>query len=400
MPAAVYRALFAEGAAYAFGQDRIGEFAYTTGYKGLRDARGRTVGAVAVPTLPEQASIEAGRARMVAYLFGALLVLLIVVFVLATLLADQVTRPFRRLRAGLRAVGAGEMDRPIPVETRDEMGALAEAFNAMQAQLAESRRRLAAQERELAWREMARQVAHEIKNPLMPMKLSVQHLRRLFRPPGEEAPPEAVRFASQFERTTTTLVEQMDALDRIAGAFSSYARLPRRAPETFDLNEVAREACSLFADEAARAAVGAAGARLDADLAQEPLPVRADREEIRRALINLLKNALQSLDGTRPGHVVLRTRGEPPPAGTEGPGRGVAEVQDNGRGIPRNVRSRVFQPNFSTKSSGTGLGLAIVQRDVEAAGGAVGFATSEGVGSTFTIRLPLVPVDTPVHGRN
>jgi signal transduction histidine kinase len=233
----------------------------------------------------------------------------------------------------------------------------------------------------------------------MPMKLSVQHLRRLFKTPGEDAPPDAVRFAGQFERTTATLVEQMDALDRIAGAFSSYARLPRRAPETLDLNDVAREAGALFADEAARAAVGATGARLDIELAEEPLVVRADHEELRRALINLLKNALQSLDGTRPGHVVLRARPEPAPAGTDGPGRGVVEVQDNGRGIPRTARSRVFQPNFSTKSSGTGLGLAIVQRDIEAAGGAVGFATSEGVGSTFTIRLPLAPPDAPARRR-
>ena len=118
-----------------------------------------------MPTLPEQAAIEAEQARMIAYLFGALLVLLLGIFVTTALLANQLTRPFRRLRAGLQAVGAGQMDEPLPVESRDEMGELVQTFNRMQGQLAESRRRLAQQERELAWREMARQVAHEIKNP-------------------------------------------------------------------------------------------------------------------------------------------------------------------------------------------------------------------------------------------
>jgi signal transduction histidine kinase len=135
--------------------------------------------------------------------------------------------------------------------------------------------------------------------------------------------------------------------------------------------------------------------RLESEYSEEQLMVRADHEELRRAVINLLKNALQSIDEHRPGEVVLRTSAEPPPAGTDGPGRAVITVQDNGRGIPRTLRSRVFQPNFSTKTSGTGLGLAIVQRDVEAAGGSVTFASSEGVGSTFTIRLPLAQASAP-----
>ncbi|MCH8031749.1 MAG: HAMP domain-containing protein, partial [Bacteroidetes bacterium] len=303
LPADVYRALYAEGRRYAFTEGRIGTFTYTIGYKAIADERGRTIGAVAVPTLPEQASIEAGQARMIAYLFGILLVLMLGIFVTTTLLANQLTRPFKRLRAGLKAVGEGQIYEPIPVETQDEMGQLAETFNEMQSQLKESRRQLAQQEREMAWREMAQQVAHEIKNPLTPMKLSVQHLRRAHRPLDENAAPEDRRFGSTLDRITTTLIEQIDALGRIAGEFSSFARLPQRNPERLDLNEVVREAAALFDDEAS----AEHSLELKLDLAEEPLFVEADREELRRAYINLFTNALQAMPNGKEGRITLRT---------------------------------------------------------------------------------------------
>jgi len=384
LPAEVYRALMVEGRRYAFTRERIGSFTYTTGYKAIGDEHGRTVGVVAVPTLPEQAAIEAEQARMIAYLFGALLALLIGIFVTTALLASQLTRPFRSLRAGLQAVGAGRMEEPLPVESRDEMGELVETFNRMQAQVVESRRQLAQQERELAWREMARQVAHEIKNPLTPMKLSVQHLRRAYRAPGDGATAEERRFAGLLDRITTTLIEQIDALDRIAGEFSTFARLPKRNPERLDLGEVVREAGVLFEDEARAEGPLTVDVRLD--LADAPLPVEADHEELRRAFINLFKNALQALpddaEGGRPRRITARTwRGVD--------GHAYAEVEDTGTGIPPAVRPRIFQPNFSTKNSGMGLGLAIVQKAVEASGGHIDFETEEGVGTTFTLRFPL-----------
>ncbi|MCH7638853.1 MAG: HAMP domain-containing protein [Bacteroidetes bacterium] len=377
LPADVYRALYAEGRRYAFTKGRIGTFAYTIGYKAIADERGRTIGAVAVPTLPEQASIEAGQARMIAYLFGILLVLMLGIFVTTTLLANQLTRPFKRLRAGLKAVGEGQIYEPIPVETQDEMGQLAETFNEMQSQLKESRRQLAQQEREMAWREMAQQVAHEIKNPLTPMKLSVQHLRRAHRPLDENAAPEDRRFGSTLDRITTTLIEQIDALGRIAGEFSSFARLPQRNPERLDLNEVVREAAALFDDEAS----AEHSLELKLDLAEEPLFVEADREELRRAYINLFTNALQAMPNGKEGRITVRTS-------TSGV-HAISDVQDNGAGIPEKARARIFQPNFSTKTSGMGLGLAIVKKTIEAGGGTIWFETEEGKGTTFHIRTPL-----------
>ncbi|MEM6327266.1 MAG: ATP-binding protein [Bacteroidota bacterium] len=397
LPAEVYHALYVEGRPFAFAESRIGTgeggFAYTTGYKALPDSTGRPVGAAAVPTLPEQAAIEAGQARMLTYLFGGLLVLLVAIAIGAALLAGQLTRPFGRLRRGLQAVGEGRSEEPIPVETSDEVGELVETFNAMQAQLAESRRQLAEQERELAWREMARQVAHEIKNPLMPMKLSVQHLRRIFRVPGTEAPPEERKFAGAFERTTEMLVDQIESLSRIASEFSNFARLPLRNPEPLDLGEVAEEAAALFETEAL---MSATRATFHPDLTTDPLPIVADREELRRAFVNLLTNAHQAMpplderDG-EPGRIVLRTRRM---TAADGTSVAVAEVADTGTGVPAEAREKIFQPSFSTKSSGMGLGLAVVKRAVEAAGGTIAFETeTEGpaTGTTFTLRFPLAP---------
>lgn len=376
LPGAVYRALYLDGEPYAFAETQLGHgpsaFTYTTGYKSLAGPDGRPAAAVAIPTLSEQGAIEVAQARMVAYLFGGLLLLLVAIAVLAVVLAGQLTRPFGSLRAGLRAVGSGADEAPIPVETRDEVGELVETFNAMQAQLAESRRQLAAQERELAWSEMARQVAHEIKNPLMPMKLSVQHLQRTFRPPPEDATPAERDFAARFERTSAMLIDQIETLARIAGDFSAFARMPNRAPETLDVGDVAREAAVLFA--------ASPQVTLETSFADEPLPVVADHEELRRVLVNLLTNATQAIPDGRDGHIWLATRADGDDA--------VIVVRDDGTGIAADVQGKVFQPSFSTKTSGTGLGLAISKRAVEAAGGRIAFETEEGVGTTFTVRLP------------
>ncbi len=382
LPIEVYETLFVEGERYAFAEERIGTFTYTTGYEALPDDDGRPGAVIAIPTLPEQIAIEADQARMVAYLFGVLLLLLVGIFLITTLLANRLTQPFRRLRQGLLAVGAGEtLGEPIPVESSDEIGELIETFNAMHSQLEASRRALAQQERELAWREMAQQVAHEIKNPLTPMKLSVQHLRRAH---AAERDPASGPFGTLLDRITGTLIEQIDALTRIANEFSTFARLPRRHLEDLDLNAVIREAAALSGEEE--------HAALILDLADEALPIRADREELRRVYINLFKNALQAMPETQHGTITVRTARR-----TDGPEGAfdVAEawawsaVRDTGTGIPEDAREKVFQPNFSTKTSGMGLGLAISKKAVEDLRGSISFETQLGLGTTFVVWIPL-----------
>src|SRR5690606_26843608 len=189
----------------------------------------------------------------------------------------------------------------------------------MQAQLGESRRKLATQERQLAWREMARQVAHEIKNPLTPMKLSVQHLRRAFESDGEDA-ARREKFGKLFERITATLIEQIDTLARIANEFHSFARMPTRVLERLDLNTVVGEAVSLMQEESQVEVV--------CDLSGKPLVVEADREELRRNFINLIKNSIQAIPEGRPGRIDVATSID-----ARDDGRwAYATVSDNGTG--------------------------------------------------------------------
>lgn len=375
MPMAAYAALYCQAQRSAFVPARLGTFAYWTGYRALLNEEGRPRYVVAVPALPEQERLEEERARTVAYLFGALLVLMFLVLMTAWLVAQALVRPLARLQEGLQAVARGELDRPLPVESRDELGTLARTFNWMLQQLAESREQLARQERELAWREMARQVAHEIKNPLTPMKLSLQHLRRAFTRRDDPG-----RFAELFERVTTMLIEQIDTLAHIASDFSTLARMPTRRLERVDLNEVIQEAAHLMEAEA--------GQSIELALHPEPLIVEADREELRRVYINLIKNALQALMPERPGRVRVTTRLE-----AEGSGFcwAYSTVEDNGRGISAALRPRIFEPNLSTKTGGSGLGLAIVRQCILDLRGTIGFESEEGVGTTFWLRLPLVP---------
>ncbi|MFO8232201.1 MAG: ATP-binding protein [Longimonas sp.] len=393
LPMEVYHALHVEGRRFTTARRSIGTFAYRVGYQALTDASGRTRFVVAVPTLAQQEQLEEEQARTLAYLFGALLMLVIVVMGTASLVASAIAQPIAQLREGLEAVGEGRFARMLPVETRDEIGELVQTFNDMRAQLAEQRRKLAQQERELAWREMARQVAHEIKNPLTPMKLSIQHLKRAFQHRGDAsetaptnaAPKDDDQFAKLFARITDTLIDQINTLSRIANEFSSFARLPTRVPEPLDVNEVAQEAAQLIREEAPDDA-------FTTTWHDAPLVVEADREELRRVCINLLKNALQAVPDDREPHIQIATTRHAP---TSAYPDGYAEltVRDNGVGIPPDERDKIFQPNFSTKTSGTGLGLSIAHKTITELDGAITFTTTEGVGTTFRIRLPLTDVD-------
>ena len=367
MDPVAYERMALSGQSALVHKEAIGTAAYRAAYMPLRDRKGMVLAYIALPGFADQAQQEQERADVLVAVVNLFVLLFALSVLVAVFISNWTTRPLDLLKNALARVGLQEENEPIRYRGDDEIGQLVDVYNRKVEELRESADRLARSERESAWREMARQVAHEIKNPLTPMKLSIQHFQRTWTPDAPDA-------AARLERFSSGMVEQIDTLSGIAGAFSNFAQMPRAQEEDLDLGEVAEAAMSLFD------ATPGIHCTLERQHAG-PLPVLADREQLLRVFNNLLKNAVQSIPDGREGHirVVLRSAA----------GEAIAEVHDNGSGIAEADRERIFSPNFTTKSSGMGLGLAMVQRMVETANGRVWFETNEGEGSAFYVGLPL-----------
>jgi two-component system nitrogen regulation sensor histidine kinase NtrY len=363
-----YRHVVLSGERFFFENESIGRTTYAVGYRPVLDFEGAIMGVVSVPTLYRQDLIEEEEAVRNALLLSAYGMVLVFLLVLAASFAGRIAAPIQRLTEATKQVAHGNLDVTVtPIRMRyragDEIDELIRSFDAMTGELKRSRDELVRFERELAWKEMAKQVAHEIKNPLTPMRLSVQHLRQTF----QDRVPD---FDKVLESVTKTIVEQIDTLSRIASEFSHFARMPRREIAECDVNTLVRESLNLFAQEV--------GIRFETRLAEDLPLIAADREELRRAFINILRNSVQALEGR--GKVVVATR-------KEKEGVRIA-FRDFGPGIPEEVKAKLFQPNFSTKTDGMGLGLAIVKKTIDDLGGTVRIDSTLGEGTTVTIQIP------------
>ena len=298
-------------------------------------------------------------------LIVAIAVTLFVLAVWSLVASRAIVRPVRELVAATGRVARGDLGVRVPAGGGSELGELADSFNQMAAELAAGRERLAMAERERAWAEMARQVAHEIKNPLTPMRMTAQLLLRARR--ENDARADAIA-----ERLAQTVQEQTEALDRIASDFRHFAGAPRRETEEVELDA--------FLDEVrlgVSALFEAGSLRLGLDLAAEGARVRVDRPELQRVFVNLLKNAVQAAPGGV--QVTISSRADAD--------RCVVRIADDGPGVPESVREKLFEPYFTTKTAGTGLGLAICRRIVDAHGGSIELESSSSAGSVFRIEL-------------
>jgi signal transduction histidine kinase len=367
-PEAYRRLAFASQSAF-MQDEQIGTASYSTAYAPFRNDRGTVLAYLAMPYFARQSELEQEKAAGFAALVNLFALLFLLSALAAALITAWTTRPLDLLRKGLERIGLGARNVPIAYAGNDELGQLVQVYNTKVEELRRSAERLARSERESAWREMAQQVAHEIKNPLTPMKLAIQHFQRTWTPDAPDAKP-------RLEKLTAGLVEQIDTLGRIAGEFSDFAQMPPAHPQRLNLRAIAATAVSLFA-----------GNTGTVQLKEGPeVIVNADKEHLLRVLNNLIKNAHQAV----PDEVLPRIE----VSVSSRDGMAVLEVCDNGSGIPADVSDKIFTPNFTTKSSGMGLGLAMVKRMVEQAGGNVRFETSTESGKTgtsFFVELPLLP---------
>ena len=305
---------------------------------------------------------------------GTLLNVYIFLFLLAIAISlgisNSITKPLIKLRESLSQFKLGKTYNKLSWASSDEIGDLIHEYNKLTEEINKSAEIIAKTEREMAWREMAKQVAHEIKNPLTPMKLSLQYLER-----AASSDPENAK--KMIQKISGTLMEQINNLSHIANSFSNFAAMPKTVNEKIILNEVVEHVHDLFRKRD----------DMDVDLIEpmNEIYVFADRNHLVRILNNILKNAVQSIPEDKRGHIVLELTKE----------KDIAKIRvtDNGSGIAEEMKDKVFTPNFTTKSSGTGLGLAITANMLETMGGRIYFDSVQGEGTTFYLEIPLMRTD-------
>jgi signal transduction histidine kinase len=308
------------------------------------------------------------RIRSTGVLVGGIGVVLGIV--LSYWVSARVTQPVERLVQGAREVASGNWDARVDVQSGDEIGELAVAFNHMTEQLLDQRDRLVQTERVAAWRELARRLAHELKNPLFPLQITIENLQRARGQAREQ-------FEEVFRESTATLLAELETLKTIIGRFSDFAKMPPPQIESVDLNEVIREALKLF--EAQFHAQGGPSIARETSFDENLGKVQADPEQLTRAFQNLMLNAIDAMAAG--GTLTIRTRRHNTSV--------QLEVSDTGAGLTKEECDRLFTPYYTTKQHGTGLGLAIVQSVVSDHNGRISVESEPGRGTTFRIELPI-----------
>jgi nitrogen fixation/metabolism regulation signal transduction histidine kinase len=283
----------------------------------------------------------------------------------ALFISSWLTAPLRLLKENVSRLRLGALNEPIYYSKDDEIGALVTAYNAKLEELEFTASQLAKSERESAWREMAKQVAHEIKNPLTPMKLSIQQLQRSYDPSDP-------KNATYLRKVTSSLIEQIEALTRIANEFSQFAQMPIPNETEVELIELIENVRSVFEETAE--------GKIIFEHPANAVTIQADKDQLIRVFNNLIKNALQSKTDLRPLsiHITL-TKND---AGVE------VNITDTGSGIAAEEQKMLFVPHFTTKSSGSGLGLAMVKQIIENHKGQISFESDPRKGTTFRIVFP------------
>jgi nitrogen fixation/metabolism regulation signal transduction histidine kinase len=349
-------------------EEHIGDLSYLSAYVPMRNADNQVIGYLNLPYFAKQNELKREISTFVVAVINIYVLLIVLVLIAAIFLSNTVTEPLRLIQERLGNIQLGRKNEQIAWKGNDEIAELINEYNRMVSELAESAEKLARSERESAWREMAKQVAHEIKNPLTPMKLSTQLLKRAW---DDKAP----EFELRLERFTQALVEQIDTLSHIATEFSNFAQMPKMTNEKVDLVSLLEGESDFHAAMRENLEV-----RFINELNDEPHFVYSDKEQLMRVMNNLIRNAMQAIPSERAGLIILKLTGNE--------NEFYIEVKDNGNGIEPEIQEKIFRPNFTTKQSGMGLGLALVKSIIESSKGTISFETSAGNGSSFFITLP------------
>ncbi|MCS7028551.1 MAG: HAMP domain-containing histidine kinase [Bacteroidia bacterium] len=345
--------------------ERIGKISYISIYVPVIDKDLNMLGVLNMPYITRQGQLDAEVARFISYLISIYVIILLLLSGLALVLSRTLTHPLNVLKQRIEQIRLGRKNEKMEWKSNDEIGALVDAYNQMVEKLEISERKLAMSEREAAWREMARQIAHEIKNPLTPMKLSVQHLLRAY----QDKHP---NLSAMIQKTAQTLLTEIDSLTEIATSFSNFAKLQQQEPEIIEVQKLLKQNIALYQNHKE--------ITFEVQMPQKPCFIYADASAISRTFQNLIKNAVQAMESSPKKVLSISLESK----------ENLIQVtiKDTGCGIDPEHLEHIFEPNFTTKSSGTGLGLAISKRAIENAGGSISVQSQVNIGTTFYITLP------------
>ncbi len=348
--------------------ESIGKMEYISAYVPLVANGRKAVAYLNLPYFTRQGEFAREVFDVLVALINIYALLILFTLFVALIISNQITRPLELIRSKIRNIEIGRHNEPIQYHENDEVGLLVKEYNRMVSELAESAEKLAHSQRQSAWREMAKQIAHEIKNPLTPMKLTIQHLIKA----KKENQPD---WEQLFDKFSGSFIHQINTLSNIATEFSNFAKMPTSNPVHLSILNVLEESVNLFSSYP----------NIKISLSSETensLTVNADKEQLQRVFVNLLKNSIQAIPRGEQGVIAI--------ALNLFKSKAIVKVTDNGIGMPEHVQEKLFSPNFTTKSGGMGLGLAMSKEIIENMGGKIWFETKPNEGTSFFVELPVV----------
>ena len=337
---------------------------FLSSYTYITDTKFKPLAILNIPYLENDNFLDRELNEFLTRLGYTYLVMLVIAVVLALLLSKYITKSLKTISDKIKETRLEKRNEKIEIKSStEEISTLVNSYNSMIDELEESAVKLATSEREQAWREMAKQVAHEIKNPLTPMRLSVQSFQRKFDPND----PSIQQKVDEFSKT---LIQQIDTMSSIASAFSNFAKMPAQQNETLDVVDIVKLALDIFNED-----------YISFLAEKESIIAKFDRTQLIRVVTNLIKNGIQSIPNDAENPIIVVTVGETDTSVK-------ITVQDNGVGISEDNKFKVFEPKFTTKTSGMGLGLAMVKNIVETYNGSINFISEKGKGTTFYVTFP------------
>ncbi len=337
---------------------------FQSSYTFIKDQKSKSLAILNIPYLEKDDFLSKELNEFLERITYAYLFVLLMAIGVAFLLSKYITKSLKTISDKINATRLEKRNEKIDIDdTSEEISTLVKSYNSMIDELEESAVQLAKSEREQAWREMAKQVAHEIKNPLTPMRLTVQNFQRKFNPEDEN-------IHKKIDEYSKTLIQQIDTMSSIASAFSNFAKMPAQQNETLNVVNIVKLALDIFNED-----------YIHFQAEEEEIIAKLDRTQLIRVVTNLVKNGIQSIpEGKEHPSVVIQVTSENNHVNII--------VSDNGKGISEENKSKVFEPKFTTKTSGMGLGLAMVQNIVETYKGSITFTSEKDKGTVFKVSFP------------